>query len=418
LIFWVYNMRLITKLYTVATILYLIPFFDFWVVNTYFFASCINALIFLFLLMTKSNLLKKVLNKKHIFFYFVFFYFVPQTVSLVASIDLYLFLARWKALAILLMFITNSYFIKEQIKILEFEKIVRQILFTVSSINVLIALTIMIAPDFFLYYGEKILNAELLELILLNINRGRIYLASYEEVLIPIALWMIVYAKKNTNKTLFIVILLLITAMSFLTNFRTKLVMTIFATITSILIYKKNKVTMQKILILVILIFLLLPRITFGRVVKKSNVFSRMLLSENVDTETIKSRFKQYKESFNIFLSSPFPGIGLGNYYHYTKKNHSTIVTNRERRIIFSDAQLPHNIFFHTLAETGLIGITGYMILLLHFITKDFRTLQEKNKLKAAFVLSFWTLFIYSLFNPTLNTSYNVLYWLLRTSVE
>ena len=407
-------MRLITTLYTIATILYLIPLFNFSVFNTYFLASSINMLVLLLLVRTTGvNFIRKALNKKRAFFYLVLLFFVSQTISLITSIDLFLFLTRWKGLVVLLIFITNSLLIKEQFKTHKFEKVIKQILFTANFINALIALIIIIAPNFFLYYGKKILNLGLLELILLNIERGRIYLASYEEILIPIIMLIAIYSKKNVKKILALLVLLSIIGLSFQTSFRTKLVMTIFAILTSTLIYTKNS---MKILIIILVFFFFLPKITLNKI-GQNNTFSRILQSKQEDVETIESRLQQYKESFHIFLSSPFLGVGLGNYHHYTNKSHYTII-NKNRKIIISDAQLPHNIFFHILAETGLIGLLSYFILLLYFINKDLKNLQKKNKLKFAYILSFWTLFIYSLFNPTLNTSYNVLFWLLRTNIE
>jgi len=78
----------------------------------------------------------------------------------------------------------------------------------------------------------------------------------------------------------------------------------------------------------------------------------------------------------------------------------------------------PHGIFFKIFAETGFLGLFSFLLILGYFLKNDIKILSSKEEIPKIFVVSFWTLFLYALVNPSYTTKYQVLFWLLRILVE
>jgi O-antigen ligase len=119
-------------------------------------------------------------------------------------------------------------------------------------------------------------------------------------------------------------------------------------------------------------------------------------------------------------LSSPLIGVGLGNYYdNLPSEDQKSYSANPLETALFNAASTdPHNIFFRTFAETGGVGLSAFILLLLYFLKNDLYLLKEREDLSKALIISFWTLFIFSVLNPSLNIGYLSLFWLLRVMVD
>ncbi len=189
-----------------------------------------------------------------------------------------------------------------------------------------------------------------------------------------------------------------------------------FALAGSILIFKNNIKKYFIFLLIVPIVFYLLYS------VQGYTVLDRFLLQNQSDISTVTSRIQRWEMAFEMGLSSPVIGVGLGNYYDYLplqyQKSYSGYSFIREE--YNAAATDTHDIFFQIFAETGILGLGTFVALLFYFIKKDFRLLRQNNaELSKALVVSFWTLFIYSLFNPSLTTiTYPSLFWLLRVIIE
>jgi len=92
---------------------------------------------------------------------------------------------------------------------------------------------------------------------------------------------------------------------------------------------------------------------------------------------------------------------------------------NVYRRNLPSSSNYIHNLLVTTLAETGILGFLAIILLLLNFLSKDLYNLfKEKSDLKNAVIISFWTLMLFSLFNPHMIIRFYVLFWLYRIIIE
>jgi O-antigen ligase len=107
----------------------------------------------------------------------------------------------------------------------------------------------------------------------------------------------------------------------------------------------------------------------------------------------------------------------LGNYYDYLPSNKQQSISQNKMAKQEYDvaANDPHNVFFSTFAETGIFGLSTFIFILLYFLKKDLIIFRNKTDgLDKAFIISFWTLFIYSLANPSSSITYMSLFWLTR----
>jgi hypothetical protein len=218
--------------------------------------------------------------------------------------------------------------------------------------------------------------------------------------------------------------LLAITAMSLVSNFRTNVIMFIFALLASFFVFFRKKIkSIVKIVILITIIAIMLDKMMnsfFG-----FSFYDRLLLkNQTEDVQTIRSREEHIIRSSEMGFSRPFFGVGLGNYYEYlpiqTKTSNSLFRwKSKEAEMAATD---PHNILAQVLAETGIISLLFYVSMLIGFVVGDSKKIFDKEKnsvisYKKATIVAFWTLFVYSFFNPSTTLTHNVLFWLLRVLI-
>ena len=85
-------------------------------------------------------------------------------------------------------------------------------------------------------------------------------------------------------------------------------------------------------------------------------LFTRFSSLLNFDNLTLLRREEMVGSSWQIFLQSPFFGIGLNNFIPAVA---SSLLTGPSRFL-----QPVHNIFLLALSETGIIGLLGLMCLI------------------------------------------------------
>ncbi|HEX2914999.1 MAG TPA: O-antigen ligase family protein [Chloroflexia bacterium] len=110
-----------------------------------------------------------------------------------------------------------------------------------------------------------------------------------------------------------------------------------------------------------------IPESTFGRITSAADdfrVFDVRDVKVNSANFAIVERMAMWQAGGNMFLSNPWLGVGIGNYnVRYPDFNTPFWPDSRGHA---------HNYYIQAAAETGLIGATAYMLLLLSGIFQGF----------------------------------------------
>jgi len=343
-------------------------------------------------------------------------FFLSQTLSVINAQNITSFLEKFKELSsILIMLILSIYFIKSKSDV---KKIII-ILFIDGVINLGIQLLIVVSPNLFIGLGNLILHPNYLKAVVVNIERGRIFLASYNEMLIPLVFYILVAQAKEINKKILgISTITIITVFSALSGFRTNLLMSSFAILGTIFLYRKF--TKLSLFIICIVLFTLLGLYSITPFLNSKTGIERVFDTEGNVNEISSGRVNKWEKAIQMGLSSPLTGVGLGNYFDYLPSKMQrgrTGVSSIDTQFEIA-AQDPHNIFLTLFSETGVLGLISFILLLLYFIHKDLTVLIRGDQLAQSISLSFWTLLIFSLFNPSYAASFQVSFWILRTLLE
>lgn len=365
----------------------------------------------------KGAVLKK-LKKHGQAFILLLFYFITQVLSIIKANNVSSYLISFTniysyiSIYFLAFYFTNYEFDKNKIRTLLKSALIiivsfEMLLFTMNYFNIL--------PVFFLQ--KEIVNA-----YLTDTARNRYWFIINSEAFIPLAFFYLV-DKKRLNKK-YLVPLVLLISFSLLSNIRTRLVQNIFAIFTSLILilivggFKNKKTAFNLVIGIIIFFFLILNMVTS---INSYNIISRLNL-ENENLSTIISRKEFASLSIDYFKSSPIFGIGLGNYTNQkilNDKFNTFSIQKNQQEYHLAVADSPHNIFFEILSESGILGIISILILLVYFIIRDIRFFKfKKSTLTSYLILSSWTNFIYTLFNP-----YNTIYifgwfWFMRGIIE
>ncbi len=202
---------------------------------------------------------------------------------------------------------------------------------------------------------------------------------------IPIAGIFFIGAKTKREKILFSFLLCLLGIALFFTlvrggwlsGFLGILSVFILALIKKIINLKKVAVIGVAILLFSFLILSLFPE-TRERVSKSfPTIFARKEI-ETITKEpltgaqrTLKIRAEFWREAWNMFKKHPFTGVGFNNYSEFLPD-----------RLKYMEGQSPYNIFLRFLAETGIIGFTGWVLLLFFLFRAGFRNIRNFSFLK------------------------------------
>jgi len=189
----------------------------------------------------------------------------------------------------------------------------------------------------------------------------------------------------------FIILLTLI----FLLQNRTTYLATLIS-LSLVLIFYFKKLLTKKTQIFTVL---LLCSISF-LVVIKSNLINapKFDLSSNSSVESINERTKIWNKTFQLIMDNPLLGVGSGNWqYNFSKYSVSDIENITHNNVSF---QKPHNDFLWILSETGILGFSFILLIILFLIKKSIpKILLDKNE-KIVILFSFLTgLLIISFFS-------------------
>ena len=391
------------------------------ILMSYGIVGIITATLFFFILIKvlkgdKTFVVKNQNTKLLLIFFLIYFAF--QTLSIVNAFSLGDFIHDYKSIFIAGLFLFITVFVKENVS--NFHSKIILILFAAGIFNFFYQLLIFFTPDLFKTLGGIFVYSSHLNLVLANMQRGRIFIETYDEILIPFIFIFFLKMKKDNRNVLFIFLLLMMIILpTFLSEFRTRILMLVFSFIASIALLQRTKFfrlfTFMFIFAVIYLAYFILNS-TYGH----SFIDRLNFQSQTQDVETISFRINNIFYSYDLGIKNPVTGVGLGNYYaNLPVQKISLSDSNNPGAELAIASQNPHNIFAQLLSETGFLSLFFYVFMLCYFLISDLKNirLRKLNEYSKAFIISFWTLFIYSLFNPVVGLTYNMLFWMLRALI-
>ncbi|MFZ2026566.1 MAG: O-antigen ligase family protein [Microgenomates group bacterium] len=371
--------------------LYILPFIH----NSFLTTQGIGRIILLLFVISALYFRKyKVNSSLNVENILVILLLLVQTASIVVAINIPAFLMRYKDIVIAVML----FFAVKTIKI-DIRMVVKIIVMT-AIINSLYAVVVIYFPAIHPLF-KAVTYERYFNLVLSDIERGRYYATSYDEVILPLLL---------SEGRLFLAAL--ISAITLIGNFRTKILSLFFVFFSYLLLIKDERIKkhMMKIVLGVIIVGALAAIFSISR----ESYLERFNIGDNEQIETITSRADQIAVGLNL---GRMPlGVGLGNYYDYLptqdKKN---ILTSKNEQIRMREVHDSiHNNFASVLAESGYLALFIYTALILNFLRQDILALLQKEGRKKIFILMFWGIFIYGFLNPGVALSYQFQYWFYR----
>lgn len=390
------------KTLVLAIALFMLPSINIFGIYTHFIGKFLIIALFIFYLIEKE---KKNYSLSNSFKLIIFLFILSHVISIFKVVNLVDFIKRFYDFIIptivFLLIILNKNF--------QLEKKLMNILLFSFVINTILEFFLFLNSGFFLSTVGFFLHPTYPALIQKHLNAGKLYFFPWTDSLL-----IYVYSYK---KNIFVLIFLIIKTYLMLTNgFRISLLMIIFSMI-FFLCFLNKKNTKKNFLFLNISLFFLFNIFNYSFLNKKI-VIERMFLLDVESLSTATFRLKQIMPSLTFGIENIF-GAGLGNYLNYIDNKKFYSIINKDEREIAITTQIPHNIFLEKMVETGLFGFFTTALLLIFLLIKDIYKFKQLSDKKKALIGCFWSLFIYSLFNPTgSNLTFNVLFFLFRGLIE
>lgn len=384
-------------------------------VNTHSFARyVILALFFTLVLLIFKK--KAKFKMEPVFAGLIAFYFLSQSISIIKAFNIEAFLLAYKTTLFgLLVLILAIFFTKKQKGV----EIILKVLLVSIILNIIFEGIVYFQVEPFFSWLKQVLYDKYWEVFDLNLRRERFFVDILDASLVPLVFYFVLKTKKRASKIFGMILTALIAFFAVVSNFRTQVVMFTISLFGTLTLYLKrlSKFSIQA---PIIVVFLFLAYfVSIGTV--GYNAIDRLLSPNKEDFGTLTSRLNYWNQSVEMGISSPFFGVGLGNFYDILegKKTIQLSLYDPEGKLTAITDSHPHNIFFGALAETGFVGLIALVALVIYFIKEDILVFKEKEKrpLAVSAVISFWSLFFYSVLNPPDTIQYMSLFWVLRVLV-
>lgn len=404
----VFGMFLVTLFFFKLPNLYILPFLPNSFLTTQAIARILIVLVFAYtcIFRLKSNEKNVLTNNHRLTTFLIILFFAIQSLSIIEAINVASFLNRYKDVTVGICSLFVFSFYKDRwVKILLF-------LVLSTVVNLAIEVFILINPEAFLRLLSPFVYQNYLKLLIANLDRGRLYVPSYDELSIP---FLFIPARKiiaSKVQSYFLVFLISFIALS--SNVRSNVLMLASGIIGSLVIFKRTTFKQLLVFLVGILVLGLFVNVLIKNLVGFSFYDRLTFQNELEDIDTITQRVDQINLSLGMVNSSLF-GVGLGNYYDNLQISKSVLSYSESRRVEIRDArEYIHNIFATTAVESGYIGLFIFIAILFLFLKNDIKILKGNQQHKKAFLISFWVILLWGLFNPPVSGAYQFLFWGLR----
>lgn len=136
--------------------------------------------------------------------------------------------------------------------------------------------------------------------------------------------------------------------------------------------------------IYLLLIFSLLIITSYNIFQISPNSINRLqtISSTNSNVQPNYERILMWQSALNMFIEHPITGIGIGNY-------HKEYVSHYRSPLSKEDTWHPHNVLLSMLAQSGLIGTIGYLLLFIYLYYKSISNyIKDKNCIDLVYLSS------------------------------
>jgi O-antigen ligase len=272
------------------------------------------------------------------------------------------------------------------------------VVISTSMFAVINSLLVLIMGKPFIVFSNAFITDKITEYRLYDYARGRIYMLSYIDLIVPFVTFVFFLKPQTIFKKLWIPFILMLEMLTiFLSNYRGITLAGVMG-MALILIFKKAP---NRLFLALILISLL---ISLFFQAKTGNVIDRLLLKSQEDTTSITSRIVASGRALHIGASNPLFGIGLGNFINYAEW--VWLSSDRRNIIVY---QNPHNAY--------LMLFALFIIWFVNMVKNDFNFLvkqgSDSNNIILPFIVSSWIYIAVNLVN-WYSANYIVYFFLLR----
>lgn len=136
--------------------------------------------------------------------------------------------------------------------------------------------------------------------------------------------------------------------------------------------------------IYLLLIFSLLIITSYNIFQISPNSINRLqtISSTNSNVQPNYERILMWQSALNMFIEHPITGVGIGNY-------HKEYVSHYRSPLSKEDTWHPHNVLLSMLAQSGLIGTIGYLLLFIYLYYKSISNyIKDKNCIDLVYLSS------------------------------
>lgn len=402
--------------------LFLLSIFFFKIPNFYFLPQIPNSFLttqslaraiifFLFIIKTAEF----IINQKIIFknaesrriVYFCGLLFFLQSISIVEAINMVSFLNRYKDLIIGLCSLFVFFYFRAKST-----RIVTIFLYSVLF-NSALQYLMLFDTTLFLSIFSPFLYKNYFSLLLANLDRGRIYVPTFDEITTPF-LFIPAFYKNLNQKALQIVALVSIIFYALASNIRSSVLVLGVGFLGSLVTFRRNAFSIIVLVMGGTIIIGYLTNMLLVNFVGFSFYDRLTFQSQAEDVDTVSQRGEQISQAFSMANSSLL-GVGLGNYYDNVNVTKIDVTLSESRRVEIRNArEYIHNIFATIAAESGYLSLGIFCVILILFVKQDLANMKGKNSQKKAFIIAFWALFSWGLVNPPVSGTYQVLFWGIR----
>lgn len=351
-------------------------------------------------------------KRKNILIVLVLIYFISQSISVFYALNISEFLLNYKNIVFaLLYFYCCINIIHKKSDIINLAIV---FIFT-GILDFILEFLIYFQPSNIIGILRTFAYDPYWSMFEMNFLRNRFFTEFIDAPLIPLLMYFSYKNPKKIFKLFSWLFIGIIALFALLSNFRINIIMVFFSFIAGLFIFKVrfNNLLFKIFLLIVFLFFGFQLSIRYIGY----NSLDRLIFPGEDDYTAIYTRQYFGIQSLNMFLSSPMTGVGLGNYYDNLPSSDkiSQSIFQWQNNLKIISFNHPHNIFFATIAETGIMGLVTFVSLIIYFFISDCYMIKSQvSKLYKSFILSFWCLFIYSLLNPSNTFSYLSQFWFLR----